>query len=186
MSPAKHSVGKPKAAQGFLHRFWSWYERHYAVNITLTALLFTLQLVHLYWLTADVVAFRLYGQQFFHLTPLWQTLIILVDYTEIPSLLSTTILYLYQMKKGKNWWRNVLFLVLVNSQWLHLFWITDEFVVNQFNGTNATVLPAWLAWVAILIDYLELPVIADTLFKSVVALSAGKFLRFWKEEVSHH
>jgi hypothetical protein len=170
MPSANRNKGK-----GFLERFWHWYERHYTLNITLTALLFTLQLVHLYWLSADVVASRLLGQSFFELTPLWQFLIILVDYTEIPSLLSTTVLYVYQMRKGSVW-KNALFLVLVNSQWLHLFWITDEFVVEHLSAVHTgTILPVWLAWIAIAIDYLELPVIADTIVKSVRAL--------WKEEV---
>jgi hypothetical protein len=175
-------MASPKSGgKGFLQRFWDWYERNYTLNITLTALLFTLQLVHLYWLSADVVASRLVGQSYFQLTPFWKFLIILVDYTEIPSLLSTTVLYIYQMKKG-NVAKNLLFLVLVNSQWLHLFWITDEFVINQFQGVPSTVLPFWLAWVAILIDYLELPVIADTLIKSARALRDGELLKYWKEE----
>jgi len=48
---------------------------------------------------------------------------------------------------------------------LHLFWITDEFVIEQFArmGERATLLPLWLAWLAIAIDYLELPVIYDTI-----------------------
>lgn len=181
MAKNSSSAGKPKAAKGFLTAFWDWYERNYTLNITLTALLFTLQLVHLYWLSADVVASRLVGQSFFELTSVWQYLIILVDYTEIPSLLSTTVLYLYQMRKGK-FWKGLLFLILVNSQWLHLFWITDEFVVNQFQGDQSTVLPFWLAWVAILIDYLELPVIADTIVKSVQAIREGRYQDILKEE----
>ncbi len=177
-------MASSKGNKGLLQRFWDWYERHYTLNITLTALLFTLQLVHLYWLSADVVASRLVGQSFFDLTPLWKYLIILVDYTEIPSLLSTTVLYIYQMRQGK-FWKGLLFLVLVNSQWLHLFWITDEFVVNQFSGQPDTILPLWLAWVAILIDYLELPVIADTLIKAFKALTQGRFKTFLKEELEH-
>jgi hypothetical protein len=173
-----------KRSNGLLERFWAWYERHYTLNITLTALLFMLQLVHLYWLSADVVASRLLGQSYFELTPLWQFLIILVDYTEIPSLLSTTVLYLYQMRKG-NVARNLLFLFFVNSQWLHLFWITDEFVIEHINATHTTtVMPLWLAWVAIIIDYLELPVIADTILKSIRAIREGKLMEYWREEVN--
>jgi hypothetical protein len=44
---------------------------------------------------------------------------------------------------------------------LHILWITDEFVVAEFGG-ESTGIPGWLAWIAILIDYLELPVIFDT------------------------
>ena len=57
----------------------------------------------------------------------------------------------------------VLFLLFLNSQWLHIFWITDEFVVASNQNANTGSLPAWLAYVAILIDYLELPVMYDTL-----------------------
>lgn len=169
---------------GILGRFWAWYERHYTINITLTALLFTLQLVHLYWLSADVVATRLVGRSYFELTSLWQYLIILVDYTEIPSLISTTVLYIYELRKGRVW-KSLLFLFLVNSQWLHLFWITDEFVVSTFTGQDGSVLPFWLAWVAIGIDYLELPVIVDTLYKAFKALTQGRFTTFLKEELEH-
>lgn len=126
----------------------------------LTAGLFVLQLVHLYWLSADVVIPRLAGIDFFHFTELWQVLIVLVDYTEIPALIAGTLLYLKH--------RNLFYLLLINSQWLHLFWITDEFIIEQFLAApKATILPIWLAWAAIAIDYLELPVIVDTIRKVV-------------------
>ena len=52
---------------------------------------------------------------------------------------------------------------------------------SELAGAGAgTALPVWLAWVAILIDYLELPVIYDTLrkfFLSVREQRVGKFLR---------
>jgi len=145
--------------------FWTWYEKHYAINLTVTTLLFALQLIHLYWLTTDVVAGRLLGESFFSPTPFWKYLIIVVDYTEIPALISTSVLYLYKLRRQFAW-KYVGFLIALNSQWLHLFWITDEFVVNQFAGQEGTILPGWLAWVAIMIDYLELPVIADTMWST--------------------
>jgi hypothetical protein len=84
------------------------------------------------------------------------------------------------LRKGWNW-KSFIFLLFLNSQWLHIFWITDEFVVNEFTGEEAiSSLPVWLAWVAILIDYLELPVIYDTMKKFVVATReqrVGQFLR---------
>jgi hypothetical protein len=145
--------------------FWSWYERYYVLNVALAAGLFLLQLIHLYWLTTDVVLLRLTGESFFSPPTLWEYLIILVDYTEIPAIISTSLIYINQLRK-KFRWQPTLFLVFINSQWLHLFWITDEFAVHQLiAGQAATILPAWLAWVAIAIDYLELPVIVDTLFK---------------------
>ncbi len=158
----------------FSNRFWAWYERHYTLTLTVTTFLFALQVVHLYWLATHVIALRVFGESFFSPNPVVQTVIILVDYSEIPALISTTFLYLYEMRTQFTW-KALLFLVFLNSQWLHLFWITDEFVVDQFRGVahGATVLPAWLAWVAILIDYLELPVIVDTFVKLGKTLRKG-------------
>ena len=154
-------------------RFWAWYERHYALTLALTTFLFALQVVHLWWLATHVIALRLLGESFFYTNPFIQTVIILVDYTEIPALVSTTLLYLFELRKQFSW-KALLFIVFLNSQWLHLFWITDEFVIEQFAGRHdGTVLPAWLAWVAILIDYLELPVIVDTFLKTAKELRKG-------------
>lgn len=158
----------------FSQRFWAWYERHYALTLGITTFLFALQVIHLWWLATHVIALRLFGESFFYTNPLIQTVIILVDYTEIPALISTTFIYFNELRKGFSW-KALLFIVFLNSQWLHLFWITDEFVLDEFSGRgNATVLPAWLAWVAILIDYLELPVIVDTFIKLGKTLGKGR------------
>lgn len=143
-------------------RFWAWYERNYLLTVGFSVGLFLLQLVHLYWLTADVVFPRLGWESFFPISALWQTVIVLVDYTEIPALLGVSLIYIDSLRKGFNW-KSVLMLVFLNSQWLHILWITDEFVVEQFTGGSLVALPLWLAWIAIAIDYLELPVIYDTL-----------------------
>jgi hypothetical protein len=152
--------------------FWGWYERHYSVILWGTTLLFLLQVIHLYWLGTHVIVHRLLGFGLWDPSKLLQYLIIAVDYTEIPALISTSVLYIYELQK-KFSWKSVAFLVMLNSQWLHLFWITDEFVVNQFAGRADSVLPVWLAWVAILIDYLELPVMIDTFIKSGRAWKRG-------------
>jgi len=146
------------------NKFWSWYDRHYKLNVAVTAILFSWQLVHLYWLTANVVANRLLGHSYLQTTDVWNTILILVDYTEIPALITTSLLYISELRKQFSW-KNIWFLIFLNSQWLHLFWITDEFVVERFSDAAKVTLPVWLAWVAILIDYLELPVIYDTLKK---------------------
>ncbi len=155
-----------------MQAFWWWYERHYTLNVVVAAGLFLLQLVHLYWLSADVVAQRLTGTSYFPLGGPLRLLILVVDYTEIPALLATSLVYLNEIRKGAVW-RGLAFLFLLNSQWLHIFWITDEFVVDELAGGGGGLgLPAWLAWVAIGIDYLELPVIYDTIKKGVAALRA--------------
>ena len=160
-----------------ISRFWVWYEDHYLLNIGIAAGLFLLQLVHLYWLTADVVALRLIGRSFFEVSGIWESLIILVDYTEIPALITTSLIYINELRRRftvKSLW----FLFFINSQWLHIFWITDEFVLEQFTGIALVVMPVWLVWTAIFIDYLELPVIVDTIKKFLSAIKQKKILSF--------
>jgi hypothetical protein len=142
-------------ARGLWQRFWDWYERNYLVNLAAASMLFMLQVTHLAWMGADPVASRLDGHPLLSLHGVLQWLIVAVDYTEIPALIAVSLVYVNELRQGFAW-RPLLFLAFLNSQWLHIFWITDEYVAD---GT----LPAGLAWLAILIDYLELPVIFDTL-----------------------
>ena len=148
-------------------RFWQWYEKYYRFNVALAAGLFVLQLAHLYWLTTHAVALRLFDQSFFSPSRFWELLIAAADYLEIPAIIATSAVYINDLRHRFSW-RPVCFLVLINSQWIHLFWITDEVVLSIITGqARQTVLPFWLAWCAIAIDYLELPVIIDTLRKVV-------------------
>lgn len=141
--------------------FWRWYERHLTLATATAAAMFVLQLVHLYWLTTDIVLFRLTGRSYFDVGGVWQLFIVVVDYFEIPALVTTSFVYINDIRKG-DVRRGLLYLAMLNSQWIHLLWITDEFVVQQF-GYGGVGAPALLAWIAIGIDYLELPVIWDTL-----------------------
>lgn len=150
--------------------FWGWYERTLGLQTLLTAVLFSWQLIHLYWLTTHVVAQRLLGVSFFEPSPFIQFLIVLADYAEIPALFSATLLYLNMLRKRVSG-KSLIYLLLVNSQWLHLFWITDEYVVETFAADGVRLLPVWLAAIAIGIDYLELPVIYDTIRQSLRYLS---------------
>jgi hypothetical protein len=152
------------------NRFWAWYERHEVLNLSVAAGLFLLQLVHLYWLGAHPIAIRLGGHSLFDPGGLLRYLIFLVDYAEIPALISASLVYLNELRRGFRW-GPLLLLLFLNSQWLHIFWITDEYVANELAGdAAASSLPGWLAWVAILIDYLELPVIFDTLRRLALAV----------------
>lgn len=166
-----------------LQAFFDWYERHYTLNVTFAALLFVLQLVHLYWLSADVIAQRLVDQSFFSPHGAFYYAILIIDYTEIPALLSVSLIYVNELRKGWSW-KAVLFLLFLNSQWLHIFWITDEFVSAEFTGNAAqSSLPGWLAWIAILIDYLELPVIFDTFKKFVISIREHRVGQFLREDL---
>lgn len=164
------------------YKFWAWYERHYVVNVGIASFLFLLQIIHLFWLGGEVVADRLTGDALFTLDGLWKFLILLVDYAEIPALVSVSLVYINDLRRGFAW-KPLLYLLFLNSQWLHLFWITDEFVINEFSGGEGTILPTWLAWVAIFIDYLEVPVIFDTLIKFAKAARDRRVVKFLKTEL---
>ena len=170
---SERGAARGSIARGMWDRFWRWYERHYLLNLAFASGLFVLQLVHLYWLGADPIATRVIGDGLFHPTGFVRYPIFFVDYTEIPALMAVSLVYVNELRSGRSF-RPLLFLVLLNSQWLHIFWITDEYVGNELAGQPAaSSLPGWLAWVAILIDYGELPVIWDTLKRAARALSAG-------------
>lgn len=142
--------------------FWNWYKKNLFANQIIVALLFSWQLLHLYWLTTHVLSDKILGYSLFNPTEFYQFLLVVADYFEIPALIGGTLLYAHSLKEGGvN--RSLIFIVLINSQWLHLFWITDEFVINQFRDHHELITPIWLAWAAIFIDYLELPVIYDTI-----------------------
>lgn len=146
--------------------FWKWYERHYTLNVAIAAGLFVFQLVHLIWLTGQPLADRVLGEPLFDLEGPLRWFIVLVDYTEIPALVSVSLVYFHELRKNGAAVKPIVYLLFLNSQWLHIFWITDEFVVASGSG-DATSLPVWLAYVALLIDYLELPVIYDTVKRFV-------------------
>jgi hypothetical protein len=100
----------------------------------------------------------------------WGTLSTILDYTEIPAIISTSILYIHFLRE-KFSYKHVLYLLFINIQWLHIIWITDEVVVQTFTGeTGVFIWPATLAWIAIAIDYLELPVIYDTLKRTIIEI----------------
>lgn len=150
-----------------LEKFWRWYEKNYTLNIGFTALLFLLQIFHLIWLFSEVITTKLFGAPMVVLHGLPKALVLIVDYTEIPALISASVVYLNELRKNFGV-KSLLYLIFLNSQWLHLFWITDEFIVHSFFG--AGIAPLWLAWIAILIDYLEVPVIVDTLKRFFISL----------------
>jgi len=150
-----------------LKKFVAWYDRHQNITTVITAALFLTQILHLYWLGVHVLSERLFGVTFFDPSPFWQNLIIVFDYFEIPALVSATILYgrRYQKTGSLGALRNLIF---INLQYLHIFWITDEFVEAVVRGgPRVTILPPWLALIAIVIDYLEVPVIIETLRDAV-------------------
>lgn len=164
-----------------IYTFWRWYEQNYTLAVGVSGGLFLLQLIHLYWLLTDVVAFRLLGQSYFDPTGTWEFLIVVVDYLEIPTLISVSLIYINELRRRNNF-KSWLLLLLLNSQWIHIFWITDEIAEEIFTGAGSTILPAWAAWIAIAIDYLELPVIMDIVVKFIRAVRARRIREFLQDE----
>jgi hypothetical protein len=149
--------------------FWQKYEN---LNLKIAFILISLQLVHLYWLTADVVIQRITQKSVLnvpHDSPLF-IFFIIIDYIEIPALVAGLTYYalrIYEREKGLI--KNTLLLAMLAVQVFHIFWITDDVVYRTFFGSSAAVeIPYYAAWVAILIDYLELPVIADLFYRTFV------------------
>lgn len=145
--------------------FLQWYNKNYHFHLRFATLLFLLQAMHLVWLTCNVVVLKLFGIHIF--PPQLDWLIAIVDYTEIPALVSVSLLYVNDIFLGKATKQTWLYLLFLNSQWFHIFWITDEVILETFTGKALVPMPAWLAWLAIGIDYLELPVMYDTVMKTL-------------------
>jgi hypothetical protein len=55
---------------------------------------------------------------------------------------------------------------LLALQVVHIFWITDEIVYESLLGNDLITIPLYLTWIAILIDYLEIPVMIDLFHKT--------------------
>jgi len=153
------------SVRALLRRFWSWYQHHYLAVLVLTTAVFLIQLFHLYWLFTDVVLQRIFGHSFYPQGPIAHTLAFVslaADYLEVPTLVSASLLYVNELRRGFSW-RALAYLFMLNTQWIHIYWITDEVVVQSFAGPVAPQWNAVLAWIAILIDFMEIPVIIDTL-----------------------
>ena len=144
------------------HAVTAWLDRHYLAALVVTTVAFLLQIFHLYWLFAAVIMEKLTGQSWFSFPKDLNFIYVVADYLEVPALISTTILYLNTFRRDRTF-KALLYIFLLNTQWLHLFWITDNFVVQSFSDNGMFSWNAWVAWVAILIDYLEVPVIFEML-----------------------
>jgi len=155
-------------------RFWEWYQRHYLLNLSIATFLFLFQLFHLYWLFTDVVLIKITGQSYFAFPNIWGMISTFLDYSEIPAIISTSVLYIHLLRQK---WaaKNFLYLLFINIQWIHILWITDEIIVERF-ATHIEFFhwPLVAAWLAIAIDYFELPVIYDTAKRLVREIKKNK------------
>jgi hypothetical protein len=142
--------------------FWGWYQRNYPAVLVVTTVIFLMQLAHLYWLFTSVILAKLTGQPAFELPEQLKITYVLADYLEVPTLVSASLIYINELRQRVTF-KALLYLVLLNTQWAHILWITDEVLLTTFANYSLIEWNAAVAWVAILIDYLEVPVIIDTL-----------------------
>ena len=136
--------------------FWHRYE---SLNLKIAFMLISLQLI-----TGESVL----GVQ--HGSPLF-IFFIIIDYVEIPALVAGLTYYTLSIyKHEKEPAKNALLLSMLVIQVFHIFWITDDVVYDTFFGSpsGSVEIPYYAAWVAILIDYLELPVIGDLFYRTIV------------------
>lgn len=155
-------------SSSFVQKFINFYHRYENLNLKITFFLISLQVIHLYWLTTDVVLQKIYGVSFFLVPKIFLPFFVIIDYIEIPALLSGIIFYAYNIRSGKEASkRSYLFIGLLTIQVFHIFWITDDVVYASFFESSFVNIPPVLVWVAILIDYLELPVMADLLYRII-------------------
>lgn len=139
-----------------------WFDDHHLAMLVITAGAFVLQVFHLYWLLTAVILERLTGVSWFVFPSELTLVYVVADFLEVPALVSATVFYLASMRHGVRA-RSVVYVILLNTQWVHLFWITDNVVVQSFADNGMFAWNAWVAWVAILIDYLEVPVMIEML-----------------------
>jgi hypothetical protein len=149
-----------------IHKILNFWTKYETVNLKISFILISLQLLHLYWLTTDVVLQRVTGHSYLGLPPELLPLFIVIDYIEIPALVSGITFYLFSIFKHEaHASRNIMFLILLALQIIHIFWITDEILYESLLGNDLVKFPVYLAWTAILIDYLEVPVMIDLFYK---------------------
>ena len=161
---------KPRCSRRsiLVQKFIDFYHRYETLGLKITFILISLQIIHLYWLTTDVVLQKIFGQSFFLVPRNLLPLFIVIDYIEIPALVSGIIFYIYSIRSGEeDSKKSYLFLGLLGVQVIHIFWITDDVVYSSFFNSSFVQIPSLLAWIAILIDYLELPVMGDLLYKII-------------------
>ncbi|MDO8503073.1 MAG: hypothetical protein Q7S60_00075, partial [bacterium] len=82
-----------------MNKFWRWYRDNYRLNLAIAAGLFSLQVIHLFWLFTHVILPKFgFSDSIFHFA-LLNWLLILVDYTEIPAIISVSLVYIDQIRR---------------------------------------------------------------------------------------
>ncbi len=120
--------------------------------IKISFILIALQVIHLFWLTANVTL-PLAGVNSYKFD-YGTVLFVVLDYIEIPSIIIASTTYLILIIRHEEIFKNFFFMFLLVIQVVHIAWLTDEFIVNYLDE-----LPAYLVFLVALIDYTELAVL---------------------------
>src|SRR4029079_15758808 len=151
-----------------IQKYNNLYHRYENLNLKITFFLISLQIIHLYWQTTAVVFQKIFVSSVFIVPKAFLPICVVIDYIEIPALLSAIIFYSYLIRsKRSTAKKNYLFLGMLAVQVVHIFWITDDVVYNSLFNYSFIEIPYVLSWIAILIDYLELPVMVDLFYRII-------------------
>lgn len=135
-----------------LEQISNFYRRYENLGLKITFVLVSLQVIHLIWLTLFVFEIHL---------PLPDIVFAAIDFLEVPALVSGIVFYSLLLHFSRNK-KDMLYVGLLLIQFIHIIWITDTFIYMSINFNQYI----WLAIIAIVIDYLEIPVIYD-LYKRI-------------------
>lgn len=125
----------------------------YPIYFSLSLLL--LQILHLTWLTTDIIL------QWGLFTEVWSLIFISLDYLEIPALASGILTYLLIMRKEGVNIKSILFTNFLFLQFFHIFWLTDDVIAVMLVQKSYVDIPLHFAYFAIFIDFAEVIVIYD-------------------------
>jgi hypothetical protein len=141
-----------------------FFEKLKTFLIKISFILMALQIIHLFWLTCNVTLplFNFNDLKFSE----GSFLFVSIDYLEIPSLIITCTSYLFIIFRESHKPKNILYFGMLVLQFLHIFWITDEFIVNYLDD-----LPIYLLVFVVFIDYSELFILLDLGKRLLVRMS---------------
>ena len=133
--------------------------------IKISFILMSLQIIHLVWLTCNVTLpmFNFHDFKFSQ----GSLLFVSIDYLEIPSLIITSTSYLFIIFRESKKAKNILYFSMLVLQFVHILWITDEFIVNYLND-----IPIYLLVFVVFIDYSELFILFDLGKRLLVKISS--------------
>lgn len=134
-----------------------FYTKWENLGLRVTFILVSLQVIHLFWLTTFVILDA--PELTLYIPPV---LFVIIDYIEIPALISGTTFYAILIFNRECRGKNIFFLGLLLIQVVHLVWITDAFIYMSFKFNEMT----YLAWIAVFVDFLEVLVAYD-LYKRI-------------------